>query len=122
MEETALGIPKQERGHRSESARQRFFLLERAPVVARGYTKCVLSGPDARVVRRAPVLGSDPVPVEPVQTIPEAQQVWVQQANGTLFNPQSGRCLDDPSGYTANGTRLQLWDCNGAGAQDFVLH
>jgi hypothetical protein len=45
----------------------------------------------------------------------------VQQANGSLLNPQSGRCLDDPSGNTANGTRLQIWVCNGSGAQRFVL-
>jgi non-reducing end alpha-L-arabinofuranosidase len=46
---------------------------------------------------------------------------WVQQANGSLRNPASGRCLDSPSGATANGTRLQIWDCNGTGAQTFVL-
>ncbi|WP_159046339.1 RICIN domain-containing protein, partial [Streptomyces sp. MMG1121] len=35
---------------------------------------------------------------------------------------QSGRCLDAPSGATANGTRLQIWDCNGADAQKFALN
>jgi hypothetical protein len=49
-------------------------------------------------------------------------QVWVQQANGALLNPQSGRCLDAPSGSTANGTRLQIWDCNGSAAQNFHLN
>ena len=39
-------------------------------------------------------------------------QQW-QQANGTLQNPASGRCLDDPGFSTANGTQLVLWDCNG---------
>ncbi|WP_425554001.1 RICIN domain-containing protein [Dactylosporangium salmoneum] len=34
-----------------------------------------------------------------------------------MRNPQSGRCLDDPSGVTTNGTRIQIWDCNGANAQ-----
>ncbi|WP_294004767.1 RICIN domain-containing protein [Streptomyces sp.] len=48
-------------------------------------------------------------------------QKWVQQADGSLLNPQSGRCLDSPSGATANGTRLQIWDCNGSGAQSFGL-
>ncbi|MYS14020.1 arabinofuranosidase catalytic domain-containing protein, partial [Streptomyces sp. SID4982] len=33
-------------------------------------------------------------------------QKWVQQADGSLRNPQSGRCLDAPNGTTANGTRL----------------
>ncbi|NUR70397.1 MAG: RICIN domain-containing protein, partial [Hamadaea sp.] len=48
-------------------------------------------------------------------------QVWQQQADGSLRNPQSGRCLDSPSGATANGTRLQIWDCNGSAAQKFAL-
>jgi hypothetical protein len=48
-------------------------------------------------------------------------QKWVQQANGSLLNPQSGLCLDDPNGNTANGTQLQIWTCNGAPAQQFAL-
>ncbi|MGI5240533.1 ricin-type beta-trefoil lectin domain protein [Dactylosporangium sp. CA-139066] len=48
-------------------------------------------------------------------------QNWVQQADGSLKNPQSGRCLDSPSGATGNGTRLQIWDCNGTAAQKFAL-
>jgi hypothetical protein len=48
-------------------------------------------------------------------------QKWVQQADGSLLNPQSGRCLDAPNGATANGTRLQIWDCNGSAAQKFAL-
>jgi non-reducing end alpha-L-arabinofuranosidase len=48
-------------------------------------------------------------------------QKWVQQANGSLLNPQSGLCLDDPSGNTADGTQLQIWTCNGTPAQQFPL-
>jgi hypothetical protein len=48
-------------------------------------------------------------------------QNWVQQADGSLLNPQSGRCLDAPNGATGNGTRLQIWDCNGSAAQKFSL-
>ncbi|MBP0457112.1 arabinofuranosidase catalytic domain-containing protein [Streptomyces montanisoli] len=48
-------------------------------------------------------------------------QVWVQQADGSLLNPQSGRCLDATDGATANGTRLQIHDCNGTAAQKFAL-
>jgi hypothetical protein len=48
-------------------------------------------------------------------------QKWVQQAGGSLLNPQSGRCLDSPGGVTANGTRLQIYDCSGTPAQKFVL-
>jgi non-reducing end alpha-L-arabinofuranosidase len=49
-------------------------------------------------------------------------QKWVQQANGSLLNPQSGLCLDDPSGNTANGTVLQVWTCNGTPAQTFSVN
>jgi non-reducing end alpha-L-arabinofuranosidase len=49
-------------------------------------------------------------------------QKWVQQADGSLLNPQSGRCLDSPGGATANGTRLQIYDCNQSAAQKFTLH
>ncbi|NED85177.1 ricin-type beta-trefoil lectin domain protein, partial [Streptomyces sp. SID11233] len=31
------------------------------------------------------------------------------------------KCLDVPSGSTANGAKLQLWDCNGSGAQQWVV-
>ena len=48
-------------------------------------------------------------------------QKWVQQANGSLLNPQSGLCLDDPSDNTANGTQLQIYTCNGTAAQQFAL-
>jgi non-reducing end alpha-L-arabinofuranosidase len=48
-------------------------------------------------------------------------QKWVQQADGSLRNPQSGRCLDSPNGATGNGTRLRIWDCNGSPAQHFPL-
>jgi hypothetical protein len=49
-------------------------------------------------------------------------QKWVQQADGSLRNPQSGRCLDSPSGATGNGTRLQIYDCNGSAAQKFAVN
>ncbi|BFU45372.1 arabinofuranosidase catalytic domain-containing protein [Krasilnikovia sp. MM14-A1004] len=49
-------------------------------------------------------------------------QKWVQQADGSLRNPQSGRCLDSPSGATGNGTRLQIWDCNSSAAQQFAVN
>jgi hypothetical protein len=49
-------------------------------------------------------------------------QKWVQQADGSLKNPQSGRCLDSPSGSTTNGVRLQIYDCNGSAAQKFAVN
>jgi beta-glucanase (GH16 family) len=33
----------------------------------------------------------------------------------------SGRCLDVPGASTAPGLQLQQWDCNGTGAQSFLL-
>jgi endoglucanase len=33
----------------------------------------------------------------------------------------SGRCLDTPAASTANGVQLQIYDCNGTGAQAFKL-
>ncbi len=44
-------------------------------------------------------------------------QKWVQQADGSIRNPQSGRCLDSPNGSTANGVQLRIHDCNGAAAR-----
>jgi hypothetical protein len=37
------------------------------------------------------------------------------------MNPQSGRCLDVTGGGTADGTRLQIWDCNDTAAQAWYL-
>jgi hypothetical protein len=48
-------------------------------------------------------------------------QVWQQQSDGLLFNPQSGLCLETPGGNTANGTQLQIDTCNGSPAQKFSL-
>src|SRR5690606_27479156 len=43
------------------------------------------------------------------------------QSNGALLNPQSGRCLDVPQGNTADGTHLQIYDCNGLSSQVWAL-
>jgi hypothetical protein len=41
--------------------------------------------------------------------------------HGRAFRTPNGRkCLDVPSGQTANGTRPQIWDCTGARNQDWV--
>ncbi|HEY4462974.1 MAG TPA: hypothetical protein VGN41_09965 [Streptosporangiaceae bacterium] len=36
------------------------------------------------------------------------------------LNLQCGRCLDDPSGNTVNGTQLQIYDCNGLWTQQWA--
>lgn len=37
-----------------------------------------------------------------------------------IVGTQSGRCVDVPNGTTANGTQVQLWDCNGAANQSWT--
>jgi Glycosyl hydrolase family 12/Ricin-type beta-trefoil lectin domain len=40
-------------------------------------------------------------------------QVWQVNSNGTITNPQSGKCLD--AAGSANGSKIQIWDCYGGG-------
>jgi len=44
-------------------------------------------------------------------------QRW-QATNGTLVNPQSGRCLDVPG---ADGTQLVIWNCHGGVNQRWTM-
>src|SRR5438876_375765 len=39
---------------------------------------------------------------------------------GVLRGVSSNRCLDVPGGATANGTLLQIWDCNGGNNQQWT--
>lgn len=39
----------------------------------------------------------------------------------TIHDPASNRCPDEPAGNTAYGTRLELWDCNGAPNQRWTI-
>ncbi|MDH6129243.1 ricin-type beta-trefoil lectin domain protein [Kitasatospora sp. GP82] len=43
-------------------------------------------------------------------------QQWVAQADGSLMNPQSGKCLDDP-GCILSSPQLITWDCRGGANQ-----
>ena len=45
-------------------------------------------------------------------------QHWYHNANGSLET--LGRCLDIDGNGTAAGTKVELWDCNGIGGQDWV--
>ena len=38
-----------------------------------------------------------------------------------VLNPASGKCLDDPNSSTTEGTQVQIWTCNGTGAQRWNL-
>jgi hypothetical protein len=40
-----------------------------------------------------------------------------QQHLGPVRSGLSGKCLDDNAGSTADGTRVQIWDCNGNASQ-----
>ncbi len=48
-------------------------------------------------------------------------QQWAPQADGTLRNPQSGRCLDAAGVSSADGTVLHIWDCVNGVNQKWVL-
>jgi endoglucanase len=54
-----------------------------------------------------------------------SNQQWtpVSLGNGyyKLVGVGSGRCLDTPAASTANGVQLEIYDCNGTGAQAFKL-
>ncbi|HWG27748.1 GH12 family glycosyl hydrolase domain-containing protein [Actinospica sp.] len=47
-------------------------------------------------------------------------QVWEPQSNGTLLNPESGKCLDD-TGFGGSGTQAQIWTCGGSSNQVWKL-
>ncbi|MFI8081531.1 RICIN domain-containing protein [Kitasatospora sp. NPDC086009] len=44
-------------------------------------------------------------------------QQWLPSPTGYLLNPASGKCLDDPRSTAVQGVALNLWTCNGTGAQ-----
>jgi hypothetical protein len=46
-------------------------------------------------------------------------QLWVREGS-SLRNPYANRCLDVPSSNAVRGVRLQVWDCNGTGAQQWA--
>ncbi len=48
-------------------------------------------------------------------------QEWQQQANGTLLDPQSGLCLDDPGGNRADGTQLVISSCQASAEELFIF-
>jgi hypothetical protein len=50
-------------------------------------------------------------------------QQWTRTTLGSLRNPYSGRCLDvyGAGNSGVNGTKVQIWDCNGSPQQAFTL-
>ncbi len=47
-------------------------------------------------------------------------QTWIPQSNGSLVNPNSGKCLDD-TGFGGSGTQVQIWSCTGGTNQKWNL-
>ncbi|MFI7552817.1 RICIN domain-containing protein [Micromonospora sediminimaris] len=48
-------------------------------------------------------------------------QVWSAQSNGTLRNPNSGKCLDVSNNSSADGQAVHLWTCHTGANQRWVL-
>ena len=48
-------------------------------------------------------------------------QVWQPQSDGALYNPQSGKCLDDTGWSNTWGTQVEIWDCTGGANQQWNL-
>jgi beta-glucanase (GH16 family) len=42
-------------------------------------------------------------------------------SGNALRGNESGRCIDVPSANPVDGARLQIWDCNGTGAQQWTI-
>ena len=43
-----------------------------------------------------------------------------QPPTGPVTSGIAGKCLDDNTGSAVNGTKVQIWDCNGSGAQQWT--
>ncbi|MCF2127935.1 RICIN domain-containing protein, partial [Strepomyces sp. STD 3.1] len=48
-------------------------------------------------------------------------QSWQPQADGTVRNPQSGKCLDASGGTWNDGTPVHLWTCHTGPNQKWTL-
>jgi hypothetical protein len=46
----------------------------------------------------------------------DTAQQWQLLSDGEILNTRSGKCINDPTGSVTNGTRLQLWNCDGTPA------
>jgi hypothetical protein len=69
------------------------------------------------------IVGGGTADATPVDLYPcngTGAQVWLPQSNGELYNPQSGKCLDDTD---AGGSRtpLDIWDCVDSADQQWTV-
>ncbi|MGW3817947.1 arabinofuranosidase catalytic domain-containing protein [Streptomyces sp. NPDC005046] len=89
------------------SAAQKFAVNAGAPVTGPGGTCADVAGDDNGSNATAVQLwGCQSYAVD---------QHWFHSTDGRLHT--LGRCLDINGNGTANGTQVELWDCNGAGGQ-----
>ncbi|MFI2641132.1 ricin-type beta-trefoil lectin domain protein [Streptomyces sp. NPDC018610] len=49
-----------------------------------------------------------------------SDQQWDLNPDGGVTHARSGLCLDADGNGTANGTRVQLWQCTGAAHQKWT--
>ncbi|HTI21766.1 MAG TPA: ricin-type beta-trefoil lectin domain protein [Kutzneria sp.] len=56
-----------------------------------------------------------------VTTCGSASQQWAERPDGAIVNTYAGRVLDDQSGSTANGTKMQIWDFVGTPQQRWAI-
>ena len=79
-------------------------------------------GSDIDVDRQATANGSS---IHLYQNNNQTNQQWLPVALGSgqykFVGRGSGRCLDVPGASRSNGVLLQIYDCNGTGAQAFTL-
>ncbi|WP_103348906.1 RICIN domain-containing protein [Amycolatopsis sp. CA-128772] len=64
---------------------------------------------------------ADGTPVQLYDCNGSAAQTWQPRGDGSVLNPQSGKCLDDPGSSTTPGTQLVIRACTGGANQRWTL-
>ncbi len=95
---------------------QQFTLTGGEPIIGPG-GKCVDVAGDDTGGNQAVVQLYDCLTIETFQPLARDQQ-WTLNADQTVRT--LGRCLDIDGNATANGTRVELYDCNGVGGQKWI--
>ncbi|GGN74743.1 beta-xylanase [Actinoplanes lobatus] len=65
--------------------------------------------------------GASPNPSSPAPSSPTPSSSATPGTGNRILGAQSGRCIDVPSASQTNGTRVQLYDCNGQANQTWTL-
>jgi hypothetical protein len=98
------------------AAAQKFTITQGTPIVGPG-GKCVDVSGDDNGGNNAVVQLWDCYTILTARPLARDQQ-WTLNSDGTVRT--LGRCLDIDGNGTANGTHLQLYDCDGVGGQQWV--